>query len=256
MADVSNLTPTEWSKVLLDSVQPHAVAKELCAGEVCPWAKTLLEYTEPFHTVLDLGSGRGQHSAMLALSGKSMTLLDWSPENLRFSRKLFDLVQRTGQFCRADMLKPLPFADDTFDVVFSCGVFEYFTDREIKEVLKEAFRVARRRVIIMVPNASSVAYRLGKFYMEQRGTWEWGGERPHSTLKPYFETIGCYDVTEYSVAAKTALEFLTMRGGSSVRNTLVRLLKLTDHPRPAGLKQGYLLVSIGNKDKNDTYLAT
>ena len=247
MADISNLTPDEWSNVLLNPVDPQNVAKELRAGEVCPWGKTLLEYTEPFESVLDLGSGRGQHSAMLALAGKATTLLDWSPENLQFSTKLYEVLGKPGRFCRADMLKPLPFADETFDVVFSCGVFEYFTDVEIKQVLKEAFRVARQRVIIMVPNASSLAYRFGKFYMEQRGTWEWGGERPHSSLKTYFHAIGCHDVEEYSVAAKTALEFLTMRGGSQVRNALVRLLGLKDHSRPASFKQGYLLVSVGNK---------
>ncbi len=247
MADISNLTPTEWSNVLLGSVEPQRVANDLHAGELCPWAIALREYTKDCHTVLDLGSGRGQHSAMLALSGKSTTLLDWSADNLDFSTKLFDLVRQPGQFCRADMLKPLPFADNSFDAVFSCGVFEYFTDKEITEVLKEAFRIARERVIIMVPNAASLAYRIGKFYMEQRGTWEWGGERPHSTLKPFFREVGCHDVEELSVAAKTSLEFLTMRGGAPIRRTLTRFFNLTDHPRPALLKQGYLLITVGNK---------
>src|SRR5262245_61994064 len=186
MPDISNLTPAEWSDVLLSTVEPSHVARELQGGQVSPWTTVLLEYTRDVHSVLDLGSGRGQHSAMLALTGKATTLLDWSPENLDFSMKVFDVLRQQAQFCRADMLKPLPFADDTFDAVFSCGVFEYFTDREITNVLREAFRVARKRVIIMVPNASSVAYRVGKFYMEKRGTWHWGGERPHSTLKPYF----------------------------------------------------------------------
>lgn len=252
MADVWNLRPTEWSNVLLSTVEPDTVARDLNTGEICPWSTALLEYTKEFHTVLDLGSGRGQHSATLALSGKATTLLDWSAENLRFSMKLFDLVQRPGHFCRADMLKPLPFTDNTFDAVFSCGVFEYFTDREIKAVLSEAFRVARKRVIIMVPNASSVAYRIGKFYMEKRGVWEWGGERPHSTLKASFHEAGCRDVEEFSVAAKTSLNFLTMRGGHSVRKALTRLFKLTDHPQPARFKQGYLLITVGNKRQHDS----
>ena len=161
--------------------------------------------------------------------------------------KLFEVLQKPGTFCRADMLKPLPFKDNAFDAVFSCGVFEYFTDREIQDVLAEAFRVARKRVIIMVPNASSLAYRLGKFYMEKRGSWEWGGERPHSTLKPYFYGVGCRNVEELSVAARTSLDFLTMRGGDSIRKVLTRLFKLTDHAQPALFKQGYLLITIGDK---------
>jgi ubiquinone/menaquinone biosynthesis C-methylase UbiE len=247
MSDTSNLTPTEWSDVLLSSVQPSGVARELQNGQVSPWTTVLQDYTRDVDTVLDLGSGRGQHSATLALTGKATTLLDWSRENLDFSMKLFDVLRQPGRFCRADMLKPLPFVDNAFDAVFSCGVFEYFTDREITVVLREAFRVARQRVIIMVPNASSVAYRVGKFYMEKRGTWHWGGERPHSSLKPYFHDVGCHQVEELSVAAKTSLEFLTMRGGDSVRKALVRLFKLTDHAQRASFRQGYLLISVGDK---------
>jgi SAM-dependent methyltransferase len=249
MTGVWNLTPNQWSDVLLKPVSPSRVAKDIQAGELTPWASTLWEYTKEFETVLDLGSGRGQHSATLALRGKTTTLLDWSRDNLDFSRQLFQVIGRPAQFCHADMLKRLPFADDSFDAVFSCGVFEYFTDVEMTDILREAFRVARKRVIIMVPNASSLAYRVGKFYMEQRGTWEWGGERPHSTLKPYFDAVGCDHFQEFSVAAKASLEFLTMRGGDRVREALVRLLNLRDHGHRARLKQGYLLISIADKRK-------
>ena len=41
------------------------------------------------------------------------------------------------------MTKRLPFDDNSFDTVFSCGVFEYFSDSQIKEILKEAFRIAK-----------------------------------------------------------------------------------------------------------------
>ena len=247
MSKTWNLAPAQWSQVLLDGVDVDRVAETLQGPQVCSWTAVLLEQTKRSTTILDLGSGRGQHSAALALAGKDTTLLDWSTDNVAFSRRLFDSLNLSGRFCRADILKPLPFRDNTFDTVFSCGVFEYFTDDEIVSVLREAFRVATKDVIIMVPNAWSIAYRVGKFYQEAMGTWNWGGERPLATLKPHFRNAGCNAVKELSVAAKTSLEFLTMRGGRIIQNALTDLLKLRDDPKPAWLRQGYLLVSTGQK---------
>jgi len=247
MAHEWNLTPAQWSDVLLTGVQPQGIASGLKNDSINPWTANLLKYTEDSRTILDLGSGRGQHSAMLALAGRQTTLMDWSTENVEFSKKLFEELRMPGQFRQGDMLKPLAFEDNAFDTVFSCGVFEYFSNDEIRQVLKEAFRVAKKRVIIMVPNASSLAYRIGKFYMEKTGAWEWGGERPHSTLKPHFRAIGCSRIHEFSVATKTSLTFLTMRGSGLVKKILIRGLKLTDHAEPSALKQGYLLITIGEK---------
>jgi len=247
MAHEWNLTPAQWSDVLLTGVQPQGIASGLKNDSINPWTANLLKYTEDSRTILDLGSGRGQHSAMLALAGRQTTLMDWSAENVEFSKKLFEELRMPGAFRQGDMLKPLAFEDNAFDTVFSCGVFEYFSNDEIRQVLKEAFRVAKKRVIIMVPNASSLAYRIGKFYMEKTGAWEWGGERPHSTLKPHFRAIGCSRIHEFSVATKTSLTFLTMRGSGLVKKILIRGLKLTDHAEPSAFKQGYLLITIGEK---------
>jgi len=242
-----NLTPTQWSDVLLGGVEPAAIAKGISTDSANPWGATLLEYTKDSDTILDLGSGRGQHSAILSLAGKQTTLMDWSVENIEFSMKLFDILKMPATFCRADMLKPLPFKDHTFDTVFSCGVFEYFSDEEIREILREAFRVARKQVIIMVPNALSIPYRIGKFYMEKTGAWNWGGERPFATMKPYFKAVGCHRIHELSIDAKTSLTFLTMRGGGLVKRLATSLLRMNDHPGPSLFKQGYLLITIGQK---------
>ena len=63
----------------------------------------------------------------------------------------------------------------------------------------------------------------------------------------YFRAVGCRQIDELSVAAKTSLTFLTMRGSASIKRLLIRSLNLTDHARPALFKQGYLLITIGEK---------
>lgn len=247
MAESWNLTAREWSTVLLDGAKPETVAKWLIEGELLPWTNVLLKYTADSRTVLDLGSGRGDHSAVLALSGRLPTLLDWSKENLDFSARLFNAMGVRGQFCLGDATKPLPFKSNSFDTVFSCGVFEYFTSDTIKTILAEAFRVSSKRVIIMVPNAFSLAYRIGKWYMEKTGRWPWGGEVPSYTLKHYFRAFGNVRTTEFSIAAQHSLIFLTMPTGEAIKEVFTRLWKFRDHSKPALLRQGYLLVAVGEK---------
>src|SRR5438093_648485 len=130
MAEPWNLTPQEWSKVLKDDQGADAAktAKRLVSGHVLPWVDVLIRFTQDSRQVLDLGCGHGENSAVLALNGKVPTLVDWSEDNLEFCRRLFDAIGQQAHYVQADITKPLAFADRSFDAVFSCGVFEYFTD--------------------------------------------------------------------------------------------------------------------------------
>ncbi len=247
MADIWNLSEKEWSDILVKSGDAEASARDIKSENNLPWVETLIHYTQDSDKTLDLGSGAGQNSAALALKNKKTTLLDWSEDNLIFSKKLYRHMNLSGEFIQADMTKPLPFENGSFDTVFSCGVFEYFTDEQLKNILKEAFRVSKKRVIIMVPNALSIVYRIGYWYMKKTKKWHWGGERPFITLKPYFKGIENIRNVEFTVAAKHSLNFLTMPRGESMKRLIIRLLKLKDHSKPAWLRQGYLLIAIGEK---------
>ncbi len=240
-----NLTPAQWEAVLLEKA-PDKIAAEVKSNKVLPWVKTLLEFTCDSETTLDLGSGRGENSAVLALHGKSTTLLDWSKTNLNFSQNVFARLGLKGQFCQGDMTRVLPFRDSSFDTVFSCGVLEYFDEQTNDAIVKEAFRVARHRVIMMIPNAYSVGYRVGKWYMEKTGKWVWGGEVPAYTLKPHFSKAGSVHIQEFSVGARHALGFLNLPGGNMLKRACAKLLPAEDSRR-ARFKQGYLLIAVGDK---------
>lgn len=248
MAEPWNLTPTEWSKVLDTDADVIKVAERLVKGDYLPWNQVLKNYTRDSHRILDLGSGRGENSAMLALQDKETTLFDWAPDNLNFSRRLYETLNKHATFIQGDMTKRLPFDNNTFDTVFSCGVFEYFTDQQIMNILKETFRIAKKRVIILVPNAYSACYRLGMWYMKKNNNWPWGGERAFKTLKHCFHVIPNIRVTEFSVGTKHSLNFLdSMPKGKFIHKAMIKIFNLKDHSRPALCRQGYLLVTIGEK---------
>jgi len=242
-----NLSTNQWSEILLGGFKPDVLGDAVRKANVVPWGEVLLEYTSPFDSIMDLGSGRGDNAALLALHGKAPTLVDWSADNLNFSERLFASIGASGRFCQADITKPLPFDSNSVDVVMSCGVFEYFSRDTVRDILREAFRVARKRVIIMVPNACSIPYRLGKWYMERTGQWHWGGEVPSYTLKPDFRSAGAASVLEFSVAPQHSLQFLTMPKAGALAGVYRRLYGSKSESEPALFRQGYLLVTIGDK---------
>ena len=91
--------------------------------------------------VLGLASGGGQQMPIFAALGADCTVLDYSLKQLDSERMV---AQREGysiHIIRADMTKPLPFEDESFDLIFhpvsNCYV------REVKPIFKEAFRVLR-----------------------------------------------------------------------------------------------------------------
>jgi len=244
-----NLTADQWSSVLQSNEDPMNVAARLRrSGVFVPWSQVLVDESADCASTADLGCGRGEHSAVLARAGRDTTLVDWSQENLGFSKGMYDALGLQGRFCRADITRPLPLASNSIDLVFSCGVFEYFNAAQIDAILAEAFRVARKRVIIMVPNARAIAYRVGKWYLERKGAWEWGGEVPSHSLKQPFRRAGAASIREFSVGGQHSVDFLNpLPGGTRAVDLLTRALRLTRHARPSRLGQGYLLVTIGDK---------
>lgn len=91
--------------------------------------------------VLGLASGGGQQMPIFAALGSDCTVLDYSLKQLDSERMV---AQREGysiHIIRADMTKPLPFEDESFDLIFhpvsNCYV------RDVKPIFKEAFRVLR-----------------------------------------------------------------------------------------------------------------
>jgi SAM-dependent methyltransferase len=244
-----NLTADQWSSVLQSNADAADVAARLRrSGTFVPWSKILVDESADCASTLDLGCGRGEHSAVLARAGRQTILVDWSQENLAFSASMYDALGLKGRYCRADITRPLPLESNSVDMVFSCGVFEYFNAGQIDAIVAEAFRVARKRVIIMVPNAEAIAYRLGKWYMERAGTWEWGGEVPSHTLKAHFRHAKAAGIREFSVGGHHSVDFLApLPGGERMIRLLARVLRLTRHSRPSRLRQGYLLVTIGEK---------
>jgi len=237
----ARLTGAEWSRVLIGDGERQALVGRVRRNHVSPWAMEVLLATAPGQRVLEIGSGTGEISLALALAGREVTVLDLSPQSLAFvQRGAADLGVRL-RAVGADAAR-LPFAARSFDVVWSSGLLEHFTPDERRALLAEWARVAAGRLVNLVPNAASLAYRLGKAEQEESGRWAYGVETPIASLREDLEAAGLRLEREYSVGARHALAFL--RATDPLRRALARRLPGGAAEPAEDLRQGYLLVAV------------
>ncbi len=91
--------------------------------------------------VLGLASGGGQQMPILAALGAVCTVLDYSDAQLESERLVAAREGYAIEIVKADMTKPLPFSDGSFDLIFhpvsNCYV------REVEPIWRECHRVLR-----------------------------------------------------------------------------------------------------------------
>jgi SAM-dependent methyltransferase len=98
----------------------------------------IMKNTIKGNRVLEVGCGRGSMSAYFAENGFRCSLLDSSESVIKMASETFYMQDLKGKFYVGDAMT-LPFADDSFDVVFSIGLLEHF--ESIKTPIEEQIRV-------------------------------------------------------------------------------------------------------------------
>ena len=110
--------------------------------------------------ILEVGCGAGSHSALFAYHGANMTSLDLSYERAYSTQKKFALLGDAAADCTALQGdgESLPFADDTFDIVYSNGVLHHSPDTDA--AIAELLRVLKPGglAIVMLYCKSSINY--------------------------------------------------------------------------------------------------
>ncbi|SOB77440.1 Methyltransferase domain-containing protein [Marinobacter sp. LV10R510-11A] len=121
--------------------------------------------------ILDAGSGTG-------LVGKELATLGYTTmDALDYSRDMLDEAAAKGiyrSFFQADMTKPLPFADNTYDAVVCTGTFTYGHVRG--DAFAELIRVTRPggTIVFTIREGAfeDYGYRAKMLELEVQGDWE------------------------------------------------------------------------------------
>ena len=100
--------------------------------------------------VIEVGCGSGLTSILLASMEYRVTAIDANSDLIQ-QLKRYEVVFPNICFRRMDMFRT-DFTDKHFDIVFSQGVLEHYSDEDIVRALVEQKRIAQV-VVIDVPNA-------------------------------------------------------------------------------------------------------
>jgi SAM-dependent methyltransferase len=97
-------------------------------------------------SILDLGCGFGAYSSALRAEGRECVACDVN----------FDYLRKAAAngLPAVNIDSLLPFRNRSFDTVLIFEVLEHVSD--VQKVLGEAFRVARKNVLITVPNSENI----------------------------------------------------------------------------------------------------
>jgi 2-polyprenyl-3-methyl-5-hydroxy-6-metoxy-1,4-benzoquinol methylase len=112
--------------------------------------------------VVEIGSGRGEVSTLLALKGASITLIDYSDIALDRAKALLKNIGVTANFINADIMDIPQNLFNGFDISMSFGLVEHFDYPLRRDIVKIHADLLKPDGIsfIAVPNAYCIPYRF------------------------------------------------------------------------------------------------
>jgi SAM-dependent methyltransferase len=123
------------TREFFDEVERHRYT------EYAPWMREVMGFDKfAGARLLEVGCGMGSDLLQFARGGAVVTGADLTPRSVETSRHRFRLYDMSGTFVLADGER-LPFADNSFDVVYSNGVLHHTPDtagavRDVHRVLR------------------------------------------------------------------------------------------------------------------------
>lgn len=157
----------EW-----DAYYPQELSINVFVGNLFGQRDFLSEVFTPQggKNVLEVATGTSTMSIFGAWLGFTMTSIDINPTIIARAQALAEKLQLKINYQVADAFA-LPFPDNSFDTVFHQGLFEHFSDDDIRAMLDEQLRVARR-VVFSVPNFLYPTRDLGNERLMRKEAWE------------------------------------------------------------------------------------
>ncbi|MCL2092836.1 MAG: class I SAM-dependent methyltransferase [Treponema sp.] len=106
--------------------------------------------------LLGLASGGGQQMPVFSALGAECTVLDYSERQLESERLVAQREAYDITLVRADMTKPLPFPDGSFDLIFHPVSNCYIED--VNHVWRECMRILRSGGVLLAGMGNGVSY--------------------------------------------------------------------------------------------------
>lgn len=132
--------------------------------------------------IIEIGAGNGSVSGVLAKNGGSVTILDYSKNAIKTSKKFFKDNNIRAKFILGDAFNINKKLLSKFDVSLSFGTIEHYVGQERQEIIKVHFDVLNKGGVsfICVPNKYNLPYQVHRVLSEHFSRWVFGEEYPFS----------------------------------------------------------------------------
>ncbi len=163
--------------------------------------------------VLDIGAGRGISSYAFAKSGYEVTALEPNPSALVGAESIHQLSNRTSVNIEVvqDWGETLPFADNTFDIVYGRAVLHHAHD--LNQLCKEAARVLKPNGYLIATREHVISQKedMKEFLDSHPLHHLYGGENAY-LLEEYINAINLSGLKMFKILSplQSAINFFPM----------------------------------------------
>ena len=106
--------------------------------------------------LLGLASGGGQQIPIFSALGAECTVLDYSDRQLKSEEEVSKREGYQVEIIKADMTKPLPFDDESFDIIFH-PVSNCYVEK-VEPIFKECYRILKKGGILLCGLDTGINY--------------------------------------------------------------------------------------------------
>lgn len=195
--------------------------------------------------IIELGSGRGEMSLLMALEGANITLVDESKLALEGAKKLYNEFNCKVNFINKNIFE---INKGDFDISLSFGLAEHFEGEERLDIFKKHYNSTKKNglIILSVPNSRCFPYRIYKSLTQLMGLWKYGREIPYSE-SGLINLAKKMDIKEFKILRSS---FLNAFYHFLIMNPL-KLISIKLKERFVDIKVlnkwGYALIFVGKK---------
>jgi ubiquinone/menaquinone biosynthesis C-methylase UbiE len=190
------------NKSFWDGKHQSGIADHLAVGEPTEFAVEVQSFLPEHSKILELGCGQGQDAVYFAKQGHEVAATDFSDIVIEKNKQRHQIPGLT--FGQLDISRPMPFANETFDVVYSSLSLHYFTDGVTKNIFKELARILKTN-----GQLSFVVKSIKDFYYDkgteiEKDMYDFNGDAKHFFSEAYVKEClsGDYEIVKLESGEK------------------------------------------------------
>jgi ubiquinone/menaquinone biosynthesis C-methylase UbiE len=119
----------------------HQKSDHLATGGATDFARVVNDVIEANSKILELGCGHGHDACYFAEQGHGILATDFSEKVIASNSQRHPY--KNLSFEVLDISNPMPFASQSFDVIYASFSLHYFTDAITKQIMQELRRILK-----------------------------------------------------------------------------------------------------------------